>query len=204
MPVTLSDNRKLTDFDLSVLLDIVTHTLEHYLSGAPIEPLTLSDYPTRLTVPGACYVTLTVAGKLQGCIGTTMTQMPLVQEVQRKALGAACQDQRFTPLVAEQADELTIEVSVLTPPTSLPIESEAMLLDYLQTHQCGLVLQHGSKSALLLPQVWEKLPEPQQFLQHLKQKAGWSNDYWHDDICVSRFDVESAQRPFHHRQEEKS
>jgi AMMECR1 domain-containing protein len=41
-----------------------------------------------------------------------------------------------------------------------------------------------------LPAVWESLKEPKEFLQHLKQKAGLSPNYWSNTIKVERYTAE--------------
>ncbi|MCU7811948.1 MAG: AMMECR1 domain-containing protein, partial [Candidatus Thiodiazotropha sp. (ex Notomyrtea botanica)] len=42
-----------------------------------------------------------------------------------------------------------------------------------------------------LPSVWEQLPEPKSFLQHLKRKAGLPEDYWSEQLQVFRYETES-------------
>lgn len=186
----------LTHSELSMLLDVVEHTIHCYLNELPLPKVLVQDYPESLALPGACFVTLTVNNQLQGCIGTTVAQIPLVLEVERKAWAAACQDRRFTPLQKHQAEALNIEVSVLTQPELLHVDSEQDLLQHLSLHQCGVTLKDGKKGALFLPQVWEQLPNPAQFLGHLKQKAGWPLDFWSDSIQVATFEVQALSRPF--------
>jgi AmmeMemoRadiSam system protein A len=40
-----------------------------------------------------------------------------------------------------------------------------------------------------LPQVWEQLPTPQQFMAHLKRKAGLPENFWDEGIKLSRYAV---------------
>ena len=44
-----------------------------------------------------------------------------------------------------------------------------------------------------LPSVWESLPDPEQFLAHLKLKAGLPGNYWDEHIRVSRFTTEAFE-----------
>ncbi|MGR5176506.1 AmmeMemoRadiSam system protein A [Vibrio parahaemolyticus] len=196
MSATPFASDKFSDSELSMLLDVVEHTIHCYINQLPLPEILIQDYPEALQSPGACFVTLHVGGQLQGCIGTVVAQIPLVLEVERKTRSAACQDRRFTPLQREQINDLTIEVSVLTPPQPLSIESEQDLLCYLKHRKCGVILSDGYRSALFLPQVWEALPAPTDFLNHLKQKAGWHADYWSDDISVQTFDVQMKSRRY--------
>jgi AMMECR1 domain-containing protein len=42
----------------------------------------------------------------------------------------------------------------------------------------GVVLKEGNRRATFLPQVWEKVPEPEKFLSMLCKKMGAPPDYW--------------------------
>lgn len=196
MSATQSASDTFSDSELSMLLDIVERTIHCYINQLPLPKILIQDYPEALQNPGACFVTLHVGGELQGCIGTVVAQIPLVLEVERKTWSAACQDRRFAPLQRDQIDDLTIEVSVLTTPYPLTIGTEQELVFYLEHRKCGVILSDGYRSALFLPQVWEALPAPRDFLNHLKQKAGWHADYWSDDISVQTFDVQMKSRRY--------
>jgi AMMECR1 domain-containing protein len=39
--------------------------------------------------------------------------------------------------------------------------------------------------------VWEQVDEPDEFLRHLKQKAGWPASFWASDVQVYRYTAES-------------
>jgi AMMECR1 domain-containing protein len=52
-----------------------------------------------------------------------------------------------------------------------------------------LTLEYGHHRATLLPQVWEQLPEPRDFIAALKIKAGLAEDFWSADVIVSRYTV---------------
>ena len=53
----------------------------------------------------------------------------------------------------------------------------------------GLILELGSRRSTFLPQVWEQLPKPAEFLAHLKRKAGLPVDFWADQVRLSRYTV---------------
>ncbi|MGL6314062.1 AmmeMemoRadiSam system protein A [Vibrio sp. WXL103] len=191
MPVTQSVSRRYTTKELKILLEVARQTIDCYIKGSTLSKLKASDYPASLLRKGACFVSLHVDGDLQGCIGTTQAQVPLIMEVQRKTWAACCQDRRFTPLQAHQLKGLEVEVSVLSEPEPLDVASEAELLKYLAIHRSGLTLSEGPRRALFLPQVWQQLPEPTQFLSHLKHKGGWPQDYWSETIDLATFEVQS-------------
>ena len=108
--------------------------------------------------------------KLRGCIGFVEPIFPIGEGVQRAAIAAAYSDPRFKPLSKDEFDKIIIEVSVL----SLPEETT---LDEIKNGD-GVILKYGNASALLLPQVWEELPEKEKFLTNLCLKAGLYPNCW--------------------------
>ena len=147
-----------------------------------------------LALPGATFVTLTQNGALRGCIGSLEARRPLDQDVRANAVAAAFRDPRFAPLTLAELPRTRVEVSLLTAPVPLNFSSEADALRQLRPHVDGVVLIAGPDSRLgrgtFLPQVWEQLPEPRQFLAHLKQKAGLPADWWSDEVQLQRYEVQ--------------
>jgi len=139
--------------------------------GPPPVPETL---PPALQRPGAAFVTLHRNGALRGCIGSLAAHRPLAADVAENAVRAALNDPRFPPLTAAELDGLEVSVSVLTPPEPIAWRDEADLLAKLRPRHDGLIIEDGPRRALFLPAVWEQLPDPREFLAHLKQKAGLS------------------------------
>ncbi len=140
---------------------------------------------------GASFVTLTLDGRLRGCIGTLRAHRPLLDDVRANARAAAFRDPRFPPLAANELDRVDIEVSVLTPPEPMAFTDEADLLAQLVPHVDGVVFEASERRATFLPQVWRHLPEPADFLAALKRKAGVASDFWDADVRVSRYRVHS-------------
>lgn len=140
-----------------------------------------------LARPGACFVTLKRQGQLRGCIGSPQAWRPLGEDVIDNAAKAAFGDPRFPPLAASELDELTLSVSVLTPPVPMRFADQADLLAQLRPRIDGLIIEDGGRRALFLPSVWEQLPDPAQFLAHLKHKAGMTPDHWSPGFKASRF-----------------
>jgi AmmeMemoRadiSam system protein A len=139
--------------------------------------------------PGATFVTLTRGGELRGCIGTLEAHRPLGVDVRENAIAAAFRDPRFAPLTAGELPGTRVEVSLLTEPQFLTFGDEADALAQLRPHVDGVILMHGCQRATFLPQVWESLPEPRQFLAQLKRKAGLSPDLWDDAMMLARYEV---------------
>jgi len=145
-----------------------------------------------------CFVTLFIDGDLNGCMGDIEGHRPLSKSIPELALCSAFKDNRFLPLLASQMERLTVELSVLSPLSPLKVIDEDALLRYLADHRYGVILSDAFHRSVYLPQVWEQLPEPGQFIRELKRKGGWSADYWSDDMRVELFTV------VHFREQERT
>ncbi|WP_425310441.1 AmmeMemoRadiSam system protein A [Ammonicoccus fulvus] len=148
-----------------------------------------------LDEPGASFVTLHLAGRLRGCIGTLQAYRSIRDDVRGNARAAAFEDPRFGPLTREEYAGIDLEVSLLSPPEEMPWSSEAELLREVRPGVDGLLLQAGSHRGTFLPQVWDQLPDPQVFFQNLKSKAGLGRKSWGRDWRVFRYTVTAWAEP---------
>jgi AmmeMemoRadiSam system protein A len=143
-----------------------------------------------LREPGASFVTLKLDGELRGCIGSVEPHRPLAVDVAHNARAAAFNDPRFAPVSAAEIPRLGVEVSVLSPRVPFEAASESDALAKLRPQVDGLYLEFGAMRATFLPQVWESLPDPADFLGELRRKAGLPPGFWHPGIRLSRYTVE--------------
>lgn len=170
------------------LLQLARATLNHRLQGGD-EPLQPAD--PLFQNKRAVFVTLTLKGKLRGCIGSLVAVAPLWQNVHDNALNAAFHDHRFESLTQEELSLLKIEISVLSPPQSLTHSGGADLVGKLKPGVDGVILRKSGRSATFLPQVWEQLKTPETFLNHLCTKAGLPKNSWlDDDVFIETYQVE--------------
>ena len=139
--------------------------------------------------PGATFVTLTQRGQLRGCIGSLEAHRALLRDVRENALAAAFRDPRFAPLAESEFEITRVEVSLLTAPEPMAFRDEADFMAQLRPGVDGIVFQYGRHRSTFLPQVWESLPEPNQFMQQLKRKAGLPPNFWHEEVSISRYEV---------------
>ena len=146
-----------------------------------------------LDEPGAAFVTLTIDGQLRGCIGSLEAWRPLREDVRANAVAAAFRDPRFTPLTAAEFERVAVEVSVLSPASPIAFTSRDDLLAQLRPGVDGLILTARGHRGTFLPQVWEELPRPAEFLDHLFLKAGLPPAYWGPDVRVERYTVRAYQ-----------
>jgi AmmeMemoRadiSam system protein A len=152
-------------------------------------PLSADESAPWLSESGACFVTLTQKNELRGCIGTLRAHRSLLDDVKSNAVAAALCDPRFTPLRAEELDMTTIEISLLSPIRAMDIRNEADALSQLRAGIDGIVFEYMQRGSTFLPQVWEQLPQPREFLAQLKRKAGLPGDFWAEGIRLSRYTV---------------
>ena len=172
------------------LLDLAKSSIQHGLqTGRPLK-INLADFPSELTERRATFVTLQKHHQLRGCIGMLEAVRPLAEDIAENAFLAAFKDPRFPPLADDEFGELEIHLSILTPAEPVSFTSEQNLITQLQPGIDGLILEEGRRRGTFLPSVWEQLPEPEEFLRHLKQKAGLAADYWSENIRIYRYRTE--------------
>jgi AmmeMemoRadiSam system protein A len=185
---------RLTEDERSQLLKLAREALTCGVNGQVTPDIDLKELPARLRVPGASFVTLTRKGNLRGCIGTLEARRPLAEDVCEHAVAAAMQDYRFAPVHPDELPEIQIEISRLTTPVRIDYSCVEELIMQLRPGVDGVVLMDGVRRATFLPQVWEKIPEPERFLDHLCWKMGAPPDLWRSkklDVLV--YQVEEFQ-----------
>jgi len=167
------------------LLALARESIQHGLDHGKSIPVDVASFSLALQEPGAAFVTLEKQGQLRGCIGSVEAYRSLVEDVAEHGWNAAFQDHRFRPLTSTEF--LHLHISVLTQPEAMIIDSEKDLKHQLVPGKDGLIIRDGHHRGLFLPAVWDKLPDVDSFLSHLKQKAGLPRDYWSDSISCQKF-----------------
>ena len=127
------------------------------------------------------FVTLTEFNELRGCIGYPYPVMPLSEAIVDAAISAATKDPRFPPVQQKELENISIEVTVLTPPQPLHC-SASERNKKIEVGRHGLILQGKGHAGLLLPQVATEYNwTPEEFLDHTCLKAGLFKDCWKDE-----------------------
>ncbi|MEO8332434.1 MAG: AmmeMemoRadiSam system protein A [Gallionella sp.] len=159
------------------------------ISRALNVPHAADETPSWLAEHGACFVTLTQSGELRGCIGSLQAHRPLLADVKSNAVSAALRDPRFMPLNVEELDITAIEISLLSPSQQMQVRDEADALAQMRPGVDGIIFEYGRYRSTFLPQVWEDLAQPRQFLGMLRRKAGLPEDFWAEGVQLSRYTV---------------
>jgi AmmeMemoRadiSam system protein A len=169
---------QLTAEERKSLLGLARATLQRGVCGQELPKLELETLTPNLKAPGAAFITLTIGGELRGCIGALEPYQPLAWDVREHALAAALEDPRFPPVSPDELGQIEIEISRLTFPKPLEYRDAADLLEHLRPQEDGVILRDGFRRATFLPQVWEKIPDKAEFLNHLCAKMGAAPDTW--------------------------
>ena len=172
----------LTDGEKQILLSLAREAIEHgvRVRTLRVPPLDKNSLTSVLLENGASFVTLTIHDDLRGCIGALEAYQPLVEDVREHAIAAALEDPRFPPVEESELSRIKLEVSRLTAPHLLEYFSSEDLLAKLNPHVDGVILKDDRRRATFLPQVWEKIPSPTDFLNHLCEKMGARSNLWRD------------------------
>ena len=146
--------------------------------------LDLTPPSPHLAEPRGAFTTLHLRGRLRGCIGYVFPADSLYKTVADAARAAAFDDPRFNPVTLTEVPELKVEISVLSP--LQPVRPEEVVVG-----RHGLIITHGSRRGLLLPQVaieWEWNRET--FLAQTCLKAGLAPDAWQHGAELQGFTAE--------------
>ena len=147
-------------------------------------PTDAHPMPLWLSEMRGVFTTLYLQGELRGCVGYAMPVAPLFRAVAETACAAAFDDTRFSPVTSQEALELQISLSILSP--LRPIEAAEVVIG-----RHGLVISQGARRGLLLPQVpvenrWDR----ETFLDQTCRKAGLPLHAWRKTATIEAFTAE--------------
>jgi AmmeMemoRadiSam system protein A len=195
MNVKSQNHLQLTEAQGKLLVRLARQILETKLGHPPTneELLTLEQALSDniFQAHRGVFVTLKISKNLRGCIGSLVGYDSVLKGVKDNALNAAFYDSRFEPLTLEELSKVTIEVSVLSHPEPLTYTDADDLISKLRPGLDGVIVRKEASSSTFLPQVWEQLPKPHDFLGQLCLKAGLSIDEWRTgQLAVSTYQVQ--------------
>jgi AmmeMemoRadiSam system protein A len=188
----------LTSEEKKTLIQLARQALESGVRGEPSRGIEKALLTPTLRAEGASFVTLTVGGILRGCIGALEPYQSLAEDVREHAMAAALNDYRFPPVQESELSSIRIEVSRLTVPESLKYTDADDLITKLRPGMDGVILRDGFRRATFLPQVWDKIPDPVEFLKNLCSKMGAAPETWrrkHLEVLIYQVE-EFSEEPF--------
>ncbi len=178
----------MTDRLCSIAIDTIASALRTGTRSVP----TLEECPDDLRAPAATFVTLERGPRLLGCVGTLEARQPLAIDVAEHALAAAFDDPRVPPVTRADYPAMSVKVSLLSPSEPLAAASYDELRELVRPGVDGITVSSGlsktfSTRATLLPSVWPKVRDVDEFLEALWAKAGMQPHAWPSHLRVSRY-----------------
>jgi AmmeMemoRadiSam system protein A len=190
----MTDKDKLTEDEGHYLLSVARKTIELRISSQNEQTQSDADLSSKFLEQRGTFVTLTTGGNLRGCIGHIIPQESLIEGIRVNAINAAFQDPRFPPLTGEEWEKVKVEISILTEPKPLAYADAQDLLQKLRPEIDGVIIRKGYHQSTFLPQVWDQLPQKEEFLSQLCRKAGLGSDAWKQgDLEVSTYQVQAFE-----------
>jgi AmmeMemoRadiSam system protein A len=180
--------------DLDALFALADLGVRAGLAGQPPPHVDPAILVPALREPAGVFVTLEVAGELNGCIGSVLPTEPLGTAAPRLAWAAAFADPRLPPLTPAEYPALDYKLSLVSPLAPVPASTEAEVLANLRPGVDGLLIEHGAANATFLPAVWEKVPDPRTFLRQLEVKAGLRPGRWPTGMRAWRYQTTEHRR----------
>lgn len=187
--MVLMSSIKLSKEDQQTCLQVARESIQHGLQQGTALRVNHHDYSIDLQQQLASFVTLHINEKLRGCIGALEAYQPLINDIAEHAYAAAFSDPRFTALDKNEFEQLDIEISVLGKPEPIIFENEEDLIKQIRPNIDGLIIEYGNNRGTFLPGVWEQLPDREEFLNHLKVKAGLPSQWWDNAAKISRYET---------------
>jgi len=164
-----------------ILLQLAHASIESALENRDIA---LDPPSCHLAEPRGAFTTIYFHGELRGCVGYVLPVASLYRTVAETARAAAFEDTRFSPVTSEEAPQLEISLSILSP--LQPITAEEV-----EIGRHGLLVSQHGRRGLLLPQVpvehgWDRV----KFLEQTCRKAGLPADAWQKGATIEGFTAE--------------
>ena len=185
----MTDYNQLTDSDGERLVKTARAVVTEFLKNKNKMKLD-SEFEDTFSANAGVFVTLNHQSNLRGCIGYALPDKKLYNALEDAAIAAATEDPRFPPVNYKELDQITFEVTVLTPPQEIEVTDPIQYPSKIKVGRDGLIVKAGFNSGLLLPQVpteygWNE----EEFLGHTCEKAGLSKEQWKEkDTKILKFE----------------
>ena len=149
-----------------------------------------SKFDSKFDFKSGVFVTLNKKNSLRGCIGYPIPVKRLSNGLMDAAIAAATEDPRFPPVSPNELDDITFEITVLTPPIEIKVNNPQEYLSIIKVGRDGMIVENSFTSGLLLPQVAKEYDwNVEEFLCHTCDKAALDKNAWKvNSINISKFE----------------
>jgi len=185
----MKDYSNLSDSDGEMLVKTARAVVTEFLKTKNKMKLD-KDFEESFSSNAGVFVTLNHQSNLRGCIGYPLPDKKLYNALEEAAISAATEDPRFPSVAFEELDQITFEVSILTPPQEIEVSDPLEYPSKIKVGRDGLIVKSGFNSGLLLPQVPKEYGwNEEEFLGHTCEKAGLPKEQWKEkDTKILKFE----------------
>jgi AmmeMemoRadiSam system protein A len=179
-------HNEFTSDERSALLRVAHQSI---LSALERREISLIPPSPHLAEPRGAFTTIYSQSVLRGCVGyvfpvVSPQPVSLYRAIAETARAAAFEDTRFQPVTLEEAAQLEVSLSILSPLKTINPEE-------LEVGLHGLVVNQAARRGVLLPQVpvehgWDRVT----FLEQTCRKAGLPLDAWQKGARLQVFTAE--------------
>jgi len=185
----MKNYNQISNEDGVILVKTARRVVTEYLNSRTKAKLD-EKFEASFSFNSGVFVTINNQMGLRGCIGYPLPDKKLYNALVDAAIGSATEDPRFPSVNVQELEEITFEVTVLTPPEVIHVSDTKECPSRIKVGRDGLIVKRGFNSGLLLPQVpieyrWTE----EEFLSHTCEKAGLPKDCWRDkETQVQKFE----------------
>jgi len=185
----MKNYNQISNEDGEILVKTARRVVTEYLNSRTKSKLD-EKFVTNFSFNSGVFVTLNNQVGLRGCVGFPLPDKKLYDALVDAAIASATEDPRFPSVNVQELEEITFEVTFLTPPEVIHVSDTTEYPSQIKVGRDGLIVKRGSTSGLLLPQVpieyrWTE----EEFLSHTCEKAGLPKDCWRDkETLVQKFE----------------
>ena len=185
----MKNYNQISNEDGEILVKTARRIVTEYLNSRTKAKLD-EKFVTNFSFNSGVFVTLNNQVGLRGCVGFPLPDKKLYNALVDAAISSATEDPRFPSVNSQELEEITFEVTVLTPPEVIHVSDTTEYPSQIKVGRDGLIVKRGFNSGLLLPQVpiecrWTE----KEFLSHTCEKAGLPMECWQDkETQVQKFE----------------
>jgi len=177
-------NRKL-------LLNLSRRAIEYYFDTHQILHPDLSDIPYEICEKKGVFITLYYKNQIRGRTGYIDPIKDLWEAVIENSVNVAFFNHKFKALDREELDDITIEISIISPIKKIIYNTPEELLKRIEKGK-GILIKKGMHSASFLPDAWDYVDSKADFLDNLCLKSKLKANTWElEKLEIYSFDTET-------------